>query len=265
MSMKAAAVASPKGGNGKTAFSANLGRKSVEAKKRTLLVDFDKQGSLSKAHPRTADPSKRYITTLDLFGSVDELAGAELEYLEPGLAIIRVDPDHFDALLKLEGMPDEFTKRPARILRQFADQFDVGVYDTPGSIGQFLKAALTAADAVVCPLKVGLYDTDGLAQLWRFMAQIRTRGFNPKLRLLGMIPSLVDTRDKMELDALQQLRGHSQFGPAIWPYMLAHRVPVSRAINTRRAVWHDAKTKSHKEAAVQWTNACGHVLTSLEG
>lgn len=265
MSMKSVAVASPKGGNGKSAVSMNLGRKSVQSNERTLLVDFDKQGSLSKAYPRTADPSKRYITTLDLFGSLDDLEGAELEYLEPGLAIIRVEPKDFDALRKLELMPDELTKRPARILRQFADQFDVGVYDTPGSIGQFLQAALTAADAVVCPLKVGLYDTDALAQLWKFMALIRTRGFNPKLRLLGMIPSLVDTRDKMELDALQKLREHPQFGPMIWPFMLAHRVPVSRAINMRRAVWEGAKTKSHKDAAEHWTGACERVLASLEG
>jgi chromosome partitioning protein len=265
MSMKSVAVVSPKGGNGKTAVSDNLVRKSVESNERTLAVDFDKQGSLSKAHPRTADPSKRYITLLDLFGTLDDLEGAELEYLKPGLAIIRVEPKDFDALLKLEGMSDEMAKRPARILREFADQFDVGVYDTPGSINQFLKAAMTAASAVVCPLKIGLYDTDALAQLWKFMALIRTRGFNPKLRLLGMIPSLVDTRDKLELDALQKLREHPQFGPTIWPFMLAHRVPVSRAINMRRAVWEGAKSKSHKDAAEHWTGACERVLASLEG
>lgn len=265
MSMKAVAVANPKGGIAKSAVSVNLGHESIEQANRTLLVDFDKQGSLSLAFPRTADPTKRYIKTVDLFGTPDGLVGAELEYVTPTVAIIRAEKEDFEALRALERAPDDFAKRPARVLRELTDKFDVGVFDTPGVIGVPLLAALTAADAVVCPLALGLFETDGLAQLWQIIRQVKSGGFNPKLRMIGMLPSRVNTRDKMAMAELESLRKHPQLGPIILPFMLAERVPVARAINMRKPVWQGAKTASHKAAGQEWKHACSHVLTSLEG
>lgn len=264
MTMKVGAVANPKGGIGKSAVSVNIGHAAIEQGLKTLLVDFDKQGSLTLAYPSTVerDPAKQYIKASDLFGTPESLDGKELEYLASGVAIIRAD---YDGLYRLEQAPDEFVKRPARNLRRFAEEFQVAVIDTPGVIGMTLKAALTAADGVVCPLTLGLYDTDGLAKLWQFIGMIKKGGYNPKLRVLGMIPSRLQSRDKMAMAELAQLRAHPTFGPMILPFNLYERVPVARAINLRQPVWKGAKTASHKAAGQEWKNACGHVLTSLEG
>ena len=262
MAMKIVAVANPKGGIGKSAVSVNIAHESAEQELPTIRVDFDKQGSFSLAHPHGPDydPAKRYFKASDLFYGPEHSAGAELEFIAPGQAIIRAD---YDGLYKLESAPDEYAKRPARFLRQFSGQFKVGVIDTPGVIGMLLKAGLTAADAVVCPLTLGLYDTAGLAQLWQIIKAIKTGGYNPKLRMIGMLPSRVNTRDKMVMAELEALRKHPTFGPAILPFMLAERVPVARAINLRLPVWRGAKTVSHKAAGQEWKAACGHVLTSL--
>ncbi len=262
MKMKILAVANPKGGIGKTAFSVNTVHAAVEHDSPTLRIDFDKQGSFSLAHPHGPDynPTKRYLMASDLFYAPEKSADAELEYLAPGQAIIRAD---YDELLKLEKAPDDFAKHPARYLRQFSDRFEVAVIDTPGTINMLLKAALTCADAVVSPLTLGLYDTAGLAQLWQIIRDVKSGGFNPKLRMIGMLPSKVDTRDKMAMAELDALRKHPKFGPAILPFMLAQKVPVARAINLRKPVWKGAKSKSHREAGEQWKQACDHVLTSL--
>lgn len=262
MTMKIGAVANPKGGIGKSAVSVNISHAAAEQSLQTLRIDFDKQGSLSLAHPHGPDydPAKRYIKASDLFYDPEQSAGAELEYLAPGQAIIRAD---YEGLYKLESAPDEFAKRPARFLRQFRNDFDIGVIDTPGVIGMLLKAGLTAADAVVCPLTLGLYDTAGLAQLWQIIKTIKTGGYNPKLRMIGMLPSRVNTRDKMVMAELAALRKHPTFGPSILPFMLAERVPVARAINLRLPVWRGAKSVSHKAAGQEWKAACSHVITSL--
>lgn len=262
MNMKIGAVANPKGGIGKSAVSVHIAHEAVEQGQRTLRVDFDKQGSMSLAHPHGPDHdvTKRYMKASDLFYAPGQSAGAELEYFAPGQAIIRAD---FDGLSKLEGAPEEYVKRPARFLRQFADKFDVVVIDTPGVIGTPLKAALTAADAVVCPLTLGLYDTAGLAHLWQLIKTIKRGGYNPKLRMIGMLPSRVNTRDKMVMAELEALRKHPTFGTAILPFVLAERVPVARAISLRLPVWRGARTPSHRAAGQEWKAACGHVLMSL--
>jgi chromosome partitioning protein len=264
MNMKIGAVVNPKGGIGKSAVSANIGHAAIEKSLRTLLVDFDKQGSLSLAYPSASgcQSSKEYLKASDLFGEPESVVEKELEYLAPGVAIIRAD---FDGLSRFESAPDEFIKRPARNLRRFAEEFDVAVVDTPGVIGMSLKAALTAADGVVCPLTVGLYDTAGLAALWKIIGAIKKGGYNPKLRVLGMIPSRLQSRDKMAMAELSQLRAHPVFGPMILPFNLYERVPVARAINLRLPVWKGARSASHRAAGAEWKNACGHVLTSLEG
>ena len=158
MKMKIVVVANPKGGIGKSAVSVNIVYAAVEANQPMLRIDFDKQGSMSLAHPHGPDydPTKRYLKASDLFYAPEKSADAELEYLAPGQAIIRAD---YDELKKLEGAPEEFAKHPARFLRRFSDQFEVGVIDTPGVINMLLKAGLTTADAVVCPVTLGLYDT----------------------------------------------------------------------------------------------------------
>lgn len=264
MIMKIGAVANPKGGIGKSAVSVNIGHAAIEKDLKTLLVDFDKQGSLSLAYPPSSerDESKEYLKASDLFGSPQSLDGKALEYIAPSVAIIRAD---YDGLYRLEQAPDEFVKRPAQNLHRFADQFDVAVIDTPGVIGMTLKAALTAADGVVCPLTLGLYDTAGLAALWQFIGMIKRGGYNPNLRMLGMIPSRLQSRDKMAMAELSQLRAHPTFGPMILPFNLYERVPVARAINLRVPVWKGARSASHRAAGAEWKSACGHVLKSLEG
>lgn len=265
MKMKILATANPKGGIGKSAVSVNLGYEAIEQGGPTLLLDFDKQGSLTLAYPPAADldQSKQYIKASDLFGAPGSLDGKELEFVAPGVAIIRAD---YEGLLKLEHQaPDEFVKRPSQHLRRFEEQFRVCIIDTPGVVNMALKAALTAAHGVVCPLTLGLYDTAGLAKLWQFIGSIKKGGYNPGLRVLGMIPSKLQSRDKMAMAELEQLRAHPTFGPLILPFNLYERVPVARAINLRQPVWKGAKTVSHKAAGQEWKKACGHVLAKLEG
>src|SRR5690606_36826096 len=100
-------------------------------------------------------------------------------------------------------------KRPRHNLTRFTGQFDLCLIDTPGVIGfnpPMTVGALVAADAVVCPFSVGLYEGKGLADLWEYLKSIKTAAYNPRLRLMGLLPSKVNTKSKEEREALDEVR-----------------------------------------------------------
>lgn len=257
--MRTLAVANQKGGVGKSTLTAHLAYAALEDGLRVLLVDLDKQGSLSLTFEPAADATPGLMAS-QLF----EPAAAELgpEALGERLAIIRAD----DTLALLKGGAAAAERQPAKHLQRLAKQFDLCLIDTPGAIGfnpPMTVAALVAADAVVCPFSVGLYETKGLADLWTYLKGIKVPAYNPKLRLLGLLPSKINTKSREERDALDDLRRH--FGAVILPGMLAERTAVKQSVMRRKPVWRNTKGAGHLAAAKEWRDVCGHILGNLRG
>jgi len=114
---------------------------------------------------------------------------------------------------------------------------------------------------VVCPFAVGLYEADALKELWGYLKTIKTAAYNPKLRLMGLLPSKVNTKSKEEREALQGLR--DQLGSVILPLVLAERVAVKQATMKRRPVWKSTRGAGHAKAAAEWREACNYILGNL--
>lgn len=257
--MRILAITNQKGGVGKSTLTTHLALAAIEARQRTLIVDFDKQGSLSQSFPETAGAAKG-LKASSLFAAGE--LGQSPEDLGNGLSIIRAD----DTLSLLNGAVAEVQKRPAKHLRSLAGSFDLCLIDTPGAIGfnpPMTVAALVAADAVVCPFSVGLYEGKGLADLWAYLRAIKAPAYNPRLRLMGLLPSRINTKSREEMDALAQLR--TQFGKTILPGMLAERAAVKQSIMRRQAVWKNTKGAGHLVAAKEWRAVCDGILSNLSG
>jgi chromosome partitioning protein len=257
--MRTLAIANQKGGVGKSTLTAHLAYAAAEAQLRVLLVDLDKQGSLSLSFP-PVNGGAPGLQASALFSA--EAPSMEPEDLGGGLAIVRAD----DTLALLNGGVQDAEKRPARHLQALASQFDLCLIDTPGAIGfnpPMTVAALVAADAVVCPFSVGLYETKGLADLWTYLKGIKTPAFNPRLRLMGLLPSKINTKSREEREALEALR--KQFGSVILPGMLAERTAVKQSIMRRRPVWKNTKGAGHLAAAREMREVCNHILGDLGG
>jgi chromosome partitioning protein len=251
--MKILSVASPKGGVGKSTLVIHIAHCAAELGLRVLLVDMDKQASLSFIFSPVVGCEPGLLAS-SLFNN--EITTEKPEYLSASVAIIRGD----ERLGMLEGNQD-LIRRPALQLRRFSEDFDLCIIDTPGANGTMLNAALTASDAVICPVAVGLLENAALAALWKFIKAIKTKGYNPRLQVMGMIPSKINTKSKEELSGLDELR--TQFGDAILPFMLAERAAVKQAVSRRRPVWLSPRGDGHKKAAVEWLDACKSILTKL--
>lgn len=258
--MRTLAIANQKGGVAKSTLAAHIAYAAVEAGLRVLLVDFDKQGSLSVSFPPVEGGTPGLLAS-SLFSST--APEGEPEVLDDNLAIIRAD----DTLSMLSAGASGAEKRPAQNLRRFAGRYDICVIDTPGAIGfnpPMTVAALVAADAVLCPFSVGLYEAKALRDLWDYIKSIKTPAYNPRLRLMGLLPSLINTQSKQELAALEQLR-QSPIGKSILPGILAKRSAVKQAIMRRQPVWKNTRGAGHLAAANEWRAVCAHILADLGG
>lgn len=255
--MQILAIANQKGGSGKSTLAIHVAYAAVEAGQRVLLVDFDRQGSLSLSFPLVNGAASKPTASM-LFGT--KPLPEEPEMLSEHLSIVRAD----ETLAQIRGDVPGIEKRPTQFLRLLGERFDLCVIDTPGSIGfnpPMTIAALVAADAVVCPFGVGLFESAALAELWGYLRSIKTTAYNPQLRLMGLLPSKVNTRSPEEMAALADLR--TQFGSVILPVMLGDRTAVKQAVARRRPVWQATKGEGQLAAAREWRAACNHILGNL--
>lgn len=249
--MKVLAVANQKGGVGKSTLTVHLAYAALEAGLRVLLVDMDKQGSLSLTFtaPGGAAPG---LMASRLY-QVDPVADTP-QTITDKLSIIRAD----DALLSIDKAENMVIRRPGQALRQFEQDFDLCLIDTPPLLGVRLMASLAAADYVVTPVSVGLYELAGVADLMQTIHVVRTQGFNPRLKHVGILPMKTNNRSTEEREGLATLR--TRYGAAILPEVLPERAPVRKAIAKRVPVWQSTKGEGHLKAAQEWRAACESIL-----
>lgn len=250
--MKTLAIANQKGGVGKSTLAAHLAYCALDKGLRVLVVDMDKQGSLSLTFPAPQGAAGGLLAS-QLFSSGE----AQPQPLSERLAIVRAD----NGLLAIDKAENEVIRHPAQVLRRFAGDFDLCVIDTPPLLGVRLMASLAAADYVVTPVSVGLYELAGVADLLQTIHVVRTQGFNPRLRHIGILPMKTNNRSLEERQALDALR--ERYGNAILPQVLPERAPVRKAVANRRPVWVATKGDGHLKAAHEWRAACAAVLEKM--
>lgn len=253
--MKILVIANQKGGVGKSTLTAHIGYAAHEAGKRVLLVDMDKQGSLSMTFPSSGG---RGIVASQLF--LPELpAGAAVEMIEDGLVgIVRADA----GLLDVDRADNNVVKRPRSALQKFAARFDLCLIDTPPLLGIRLLASLAAADYVLTPLSIGAYELAGLGELMQTMQALRQKGINPNAKHIGFIPMNINTRSAAEMEGLAMLR--KSYGDAVLTQAtLPARAAVKKAVASRKPVWQSTQGGAHVQAGAEWRAACRLILKKI--
>lgn len=251
--MRKLAVANQKGGAAKSTLTAHLAWASAAAGLRTLLVDFDPQGSLSKLFEvEDSSPAHRFPTR-DLFKPEQPIHEPE-RIGDSSIWIMRADSN----LAEMDEPQATIVRNPARNLARFEKHFDVCLMDTPPSLGVCLRAALTAADFVVIPVKTSFLDLAGVSDLLNTVHFIKTQGFNPRLQHLGILPNKINPRNSEHRHSLTFLR--EEYGDLITPMTLHERAAVDQSISRRMPVWHATRGEGQMKAAAEWKEACEYIL-----
>jgi|SRR5690606_28062128 len=176
--MRVLAVASQKGGVGKTTTAVNLAALWA-TESRVLLVDMDPQGNAT-AGVGVAEGDLTLTVAEVLTG---ECTASEA-LIDTGFGNLMLLPaDVGLARLEADNLP---VGALAEALRPLAGVFDMVVIDCPPSLGRLTLNALAAAERILIPVKAGRFSLKGLQQLLDAAESLRLRGVNSKLRPLGV-------------------------------------------------------------------------------
>lgn len=201
------AVVNQKGGTGKTTTCENLGVGLAQEGKKVLLVDVDPQGSLtiSLGYPRPDDLDS---TLSELMAKVMQetplSSGEGILHHEEGVDLI-------PANISLSGIEISLVNVMSRetILKQLMEplkrQYDFILLDCMPSLGMLTVNALAAADNVLIPVQAQYLSAKGLEQLLQTVNKVR-RQINPKLRIEGILLTMVDGRTNYAKDISNLIR-----------------------------------------------------------
>ena len=201
------AVVNQKGGTGKTTTTENLGVGLAMEGKKVLVVDTDPQASLtiSLGYPV---PDELPTTLSNLMAKV-----MTEQPIEPGEGILH-HPEGIDLMpsnIELSGLEVSLVNAMSRetILRQYLDtvkqNYDFILLDCMPSLGMLTVNALAAADNVLIPVQAAYLPAKGLEQLLETVNKVK-RQINPKLKIEGVLLTMVDSRTNYSKDISNLIR-----------------------------------------------------------
>ena len=180
-------IANQKGGVGKTTTAVNLAASLSQHGTRVLVIDLDPQGNASTAldvehHVGRESVYNALVEERPLPEVITEVAGM------PGLFCAPATIDLAGAEIELVPMVAR-ESRLSRALEQLdLSNLDYVLIDCPPSLGLLTVNALVAAEEVLIPIQCEYYALEGLGQLLRNVALVRS-SLNASLDVRGITVS----------------------------------------------------------------------------
>ncbi len=247
------AVASQKGGVGKTALTRNLGHELQKADQRVLLVDFDPQGDLTKS--LGLDLKEERLTVYEAM-SHPEQAKECLVNIGKNFDLLPADINLSAA--EMEFMIDPYLDRNERLkyaLSSLVDDYDYVLIDAPPSLGFFTANAFVAATAVIVPLQCERLAQMALHSLLDIMKKFGRR--NRELRLIGIALTFYDRRVKISEEIEKETR--EEFKHLVFNAIIPRNIEIMKAMHLGLAVAENAPTSAgaiaYKALAMEVLNA----------
>jgi chromosome partitioning protein len=198
-------AANQKGGVAKTTTCVNVAWLLATSGCRVLLIDCDPQANAT-VH-LGIDPHEREVAKATLTHAL-RAARPMREFVTP---VCEGAFNLLPASISLAAADRELLRQPngTLILRakiaQLAGHYDYVVLDCPPHLGELTVSVLNAADQLIIPTQTEMLSMMGIPQLFETIAGVREL-VNPKLRILGILPTMFSPRRLQDEQVMTELR-----------------------------------------------------------
>ncbi len=198
------AVTNQKGGVGKTTSAVNIAYYLAKFGHRVLLVDLDPQGNATSG--LGIDKSELETTMSEVLLQSVPLAQVVIATEHKNLWLAPTTSHLANTEAEMAALQHKFT-RLRMALDSVAADYDVIIIDSPPSLSLLTVNGLIAAKYVLLPVQAEFYALEGLGQLLETMKLVR-KGMNPGLELLGVLPTMMDTRTTLSNQVHEEIKKH---------------------------------------------------------
>lgn len=207
MAAKILTIFNPKGGVGKSGTSLNAALYAAKFKIRTMIIDNDAQQNTTRT--LTGSVPKNAIVASMLFADA----------IDPDLSVVQINKyldlipadknplKNVDSMVSgddIAGRRDLYNRYRANV-RQFENQYDLIIIDTPTTAEHRYTSALVASDFCIAPATMEAFGMDGVQDLKEIVRNVKARFGNPRLKDIGIMANMVSTRSKLHQTVLNDL------------------------------------------------------------
>lgn len=233
---KTIAVLNQKGGVGKTTSTINIAAALARKGSSVLVVDLDPQANATSG--LGIDKTRLQATVYDVLVNGTEVGSVILPTTVEGLSIIPASTELAAAEQELVAVlsRESVLKNCLGILA-----YDYVLIDCPPSLGLLSINALVASDAVLIPVQTEFYALEGLSLLMQTIQRIQ-QALNPQLQLLGVLMTMVDSRNALSGQVIEEVKKH--FGDFVFKTAIPRNVRLAEAPSFGKTVFeHDKWSK----------------------
>jgi chromosome partitioning protein len=208
------AIASQKGGVGKTSTSISLAAGIAHKGKKVLLVDIDSQANSSKVLLKDYQSIKKERT---IYSTIIERSPLSVHKTQ--LDTLDLVPSHIllsNTDVELTTAIDHREARLKKELDLIKNQYEYVFIDCPPTLSWLTINAMTAADKVIVVVSPGYFELDSIVQIRKTVDEVKEL-FNPNLELAGFLFNMSDPtlNSKTSLQILRQTYTSSLFNTVI--------------------------------------------------
>lgn len=194
-----------KGGVGKTSICLGLGVRASLYGARTLLIDLDQQGNLTKACRVKAHDKPIMIELINQDISIEEGIVPVYEGLD--LLPSRIENALLDSNLMLKRLPLDKIYR--EMIEPLKSEYDLILIDCPPALGSSVTAASLASDKIISPVTPSEFSLEGLEITSKEVSSIEKQ-YKTKIPVCPILNEF-DPRTSLSHDTMRFLVSHPRY------------------------------------------------------